>query len=339
MEILTISQVSKMYDVTPRMLRHYEKLGLIIPLHKEDYAYRLYDEAAVRRLQQIIVLRKLRIPLKQIAIILQDNEQTLALKIMRDNIAELDAEIEALSKVRNVLNLFVTKLDENIQHRICPNLLEDKDLLEIINTLSLSKSTLKENTSMTEINKANETLNKNLNVRILRLPPFTAASYHCIGKDPEEPELKVIGVMDEFVRKSRLYEIKPNSRMFGFNHPNPGVLEDGTHGYEVWVTIPDDMDLPEPLVKKHFEGGLFAVMTIPFPEFHLWGDLINWVNNNELYETNYSEEELSGQKGGFEEDLNWVEGAYRGWPEDFPGGQLDIYVPIRKRTTPKQCTD
>lgn len=70
MENLTISQVSKIYDIMPRMLRRYEKLGLIQPLRKEDYAYRLYDENAVRRLQQIIILRKLSIPLKQIALIL-----------------------------------------------------------------------------------------------------------------------------------------------------------------------------------------------------------------------------------------------------------------------------
>ncbi len=55
MENLTISQVSRMYDVTPRMLRHYEKLGLIKAGRREDYAYRMYDEEAVRRLQQIIV--------------------------------------------------------------------------------------------------------------------------------------------------------------------------------------------------------------------------------------------------------------------------------------------
>ena len=41
MENLTISQVSKQFDVTPRMLRHYEKLGLIETCHKEDYAYRM----------------------------------------------------------------------------------------------------------------------------------------------------------------------------------------------------------------------------------------------------------------------------------------------------------
>lgn len=62
MEHLTITQVAARYDVTPRMLRHYEKLGLLTPCRREDYAYRTYDEEALRRLQQIILLRKLRLP-------------------------------------------------------------------------------------------------------------------------------------------------------------------------------------------------------------------------------------------------------------------------------------
>lgn len=170
--------------------------------------------------------------------------------------------------------------------------------------------------------------NKELNVRILKLPPMTVASYHCIGDDPEE---QVFGVMTEFAQKIRLYEIKPDARMIGFNRPNPGVLEDGTHGYEVWVTIPEDMELPEPLVKKRYDGKrLYAVLAIRFPEFELWGDLINWVNNNEQYETDYTEEELAGQIGGFEEELNWAYGALNGWPEE-TGGQIDIMVPIKKK--------
>ena len=46
MEYITISQVSQKYGVTPRMLRHYEKLGLIKAGRREDYAYRIYDEEA-----------------------------------------------------------------------------------------------------------------------------------------------------------------------------------------------------------------------------------------------------------------------------------------------------
>lgn len=50
MENLTISQIAGIFEVTPRMLRHYEKMGLLHPLRQRDSAYRFYDEAAVRRL-------------------------------------------------------------------------------------------------------------------------------------------------------------------------------------------------------------------------------------------------------------------------------------------------
>lgn len=286
MEHLTISQVSRMYDVTPRMLRHYEKLGLIETLRREDYAYRVYDENAVRRLQQIIILRKLRIPLKQIAVILQDSSQLEALKILRDNIAGLDGEIASLEKIRSILKAFTERMDKSIQQKIRLDMLEDSELSEVISTLSLSKNALKENVSMSELNKADEILSKPLNVRIVLLPPFTVASFHYIGEDPEE---HAGAAMDRFIRESSLYELKPDSRFFGFNHPNPGVRDDGLYGYEVWVTIPNDMEVPPPLTKKRFDGGLFAAYTIKFPEFQYWKELQHWVNDNEQYDINYSE--------------------------------------------------
>ncbi|MDE7300484.1 MAG: MerR family transcriptional regulator, partial [Lachnospiraceae bacterium] len=100
MENLTISQVSKICGVTPRMLRHYEKLGLIQTQRREDSSYRMYDEETVQRLQQIIILRKLRIPLKQIAVILQDEEQRESLRLLQENLAELDDEIASLDLIR-----------------------------------------------------------------------------------------------------------------------------------------------------------------------------------------------------------------------------------------------
>lgn len=100
------------------MLRHYEKLGLIETLHREDYAYRMYDENAVLRLQQIIILRKLRIPLKQIAVILQDNEQLHALRIMQENIAALDEEIDSLDKIRGILKAFAGRLEQSIHCKV-----------------------------------------------------------------------------------------------------------------------------------------------------------------------------------------------------------------------------
>lgn len=181
---------------------------------------------------------------------------------------------------------------------------------------------------MDELNKAEKTLGKQSDVRIILLPPFTVASNHVIGKDPEET---VDQPIDKFIRDSGLYEKKPDSRYFGFNHPNPGILEDGIHGYEVWVTIPDDWDVPEPLVKKHFDGGLYAAMTISFPDFYRWGDLEAWVKNSDVYELNYSELGLEIMGGCLEEHLNWVYSAHMGWPENGIDGQLDLLMPIKKK--------
>lgn len=320
---LTISEVTRSFDVTARMLRHYEKMGLITPFHKEDYSYRCYDEENIRRLQLIIVMRKLRVPLKQIAEILRDGGRRETPAILRENIERLDGEIKSLNTVRKALSMLITRFDG------CEiNLLSDGELMETINRLSLSKNALKENIKMDELNKANETLSGNLNVRIIMLPPFTVASNHVIGHDPEE---KVGEPVDKFIRDTRLYEIKPDSRFFGFNHPNPGILEEGIHGYEVWVTIPDEMEVPEPLVKKKFEGGLYAALTIRFPEFQFWGELENWVKNSDEYELNYSELGLEIMGGCLEEHLNWVYSAHMGWPENGIDGQLDLLMPVKRK--------
>ena len=328
MENLTISQVSRMYDVTPRMLRHYEKLGLIKAGRRQDYAYRMYDEEAVRRLQQIIVLRKLRLSLKEIAILLGDTEQGESLRLLQGRLAELDDEIESLTLIRKLLKQLAGRLGECRRRQTQFDLLEDAELAEVARVLAFPKTNIKENASMEELNRAGEILDRSLQVRILRLPPCTVASYHYIGENPDEA---VGEVMTRFVQESGLYEKKPDARMYGFNHPNPGVLENGIHGYEDWVTIPEDMEVKAPLEKKKFAGGLYAVMTIPFPEFQLWENLTRWVNESPDFQPDYSElgEEIMG--GCLEDHLNWVYAAHNGWKEDGLPGQIDLMLPIKPR--------
>ena len=67
MELKTITQVSRFFGVSTRTLRYYEQIGLISPVKKENFSYRAYDKDTVKRLKQIIILRKLRIPLGNIA--------------------------------------------------------------------------------------------------------------------------------------------------------------------------------------------------------------------------------------------------------------------------------
>jgi DNA-binding transcriptional MerR regulator/DNA gyrase inhibitor GyrI len=325
MNLMTISQVSKDFHVSTRMLRYYEQMGLLHSQRKEDYAYRVYDENAVRRLQYIILLRKLRIPLKQIALIFKAPEQIRIMEIFQRNIDELNDEITALDTIRSVLKIFVSRLNESIGTTIKLDLLRDADIIKVIEPLTLSRINFKEERSMEELNKASEELSKLRNVRIVLLPPFTVASYHFIGENPEET---VGDVVDKFIRESKLYEKKPDARMFGFNHPNPSPNRIH-YGYEDWVTIPEDMEVPPPLVKKRFVGGMYAAHTITFPDFHEWKLLSKWVEESDKYAPNYNEqgEEIMG--GCLEEHLNWIYSSHMGWPEKGIDGHIDLLLPIK----------
>jgi len=46
-QMQTVGTVSKSLGISSRMLRYYEKIGLIESGRMEDYAYRVYDEAAI----------------------------------------------------------------------------------------------------------------------------------------------------------------------------------------------------------------------------------------------------------------------------------------------------
>lgn len=66
----TIKKFASMFGLTPKALRHYDKIGLLTPSGKSVSGYRLYATEDIERLRRILLLRQVRIPLKQIAEIL-----------------------------------------------------------------------------------------------------------------------------------------------------------------------------------------------------------------------------------------------------------------------------
>ena len=323
MKLMTISEVTKTFNVSTRMLRYYDEIGLLPSIRKDGYAYRVYDESAVRRLQQIITLRKLRIPLKKIALIFNNTEQTKIVEVFQESMNELDEEITALQIIRDIVSMFIVRLNSTTHTHIKPDILNDAEIMSVVQTLSLSKINFKEECSMDDLNKANDTLSVLKNARIIHLAPCTVAASHYFGENPEDNAQKLL---DEFVRDIGLAKIKPDLRLFGFNNPSPKGNE--TYGYEFWVTIPDDLDVPQPLQKKHFEGGLYAAHCIKMGDFHEWQLLNQWVMNNDKYE--YDAREPLGMQGTLEEHLN----AYSHFIGDELAArfiQLDLLIPIKAK--------
>ncbi|MDU7027254.1 MAG: effector binding domain-containing protein [Clostridiales bacterium] len=329
MEEMTISQVSRSLEISTRMLLYYEKVGLISSSRREGYSYRIYDNNAVTRMKQIILLRKLRIPVRQISIILNNTNAVAAIEIFRKNMEELDEEITALSTIRDILNHFVEELSKSTELPLKNLISQDDTLLATIESLSLISINFKEEQSADKLKKADERLSKINDVRIIYLPPATVAAAHCIG---DEPELNANFLIDKFVKESALGKLKPDLRLYGFNHPNP-VDETGYHGYETWVTIPDEMEVPDPLEKKKFCGGLYAAHMITFGNFNEWDSFLDWIMKNERYDFAGDLQDQEHMCGLLEEHLNFYNHIEQPDKDD-EHLQLDLLMPIKEKVTP-----
>ena len=74
MHLIEITDLSAELGLSSRTLRYYEEAGLIASIRPQFEKYRYYDEQNVQRLRQIIVLRKMQIPIKEIARIYESCE-------------------------------------------------------------------------------------------------------------------------------------------------------------------------------------------------------------------------------------------------------------------------
>ncbi len=66
----SIQQIAKLAGTTSRTLRHYDDIGLLAPSRIGHNGYRHYDQAALVRLQRILLLRELGLGLPQISEVL-----------------------------------------------------------------------------------------------------------------------------------------------------------------------------------------------------------------------------------------------------------------------------
>ena len=91
---MKINEAEQLLGITKANIRFYEKEGLLTPSRNEN-GYRDYSEADIRQLKQIVILRKLGIPVQQIGDIL-DGALPLQ-KALEENIASLNTQIDALN--------------------------------------------------------------------------------------------------------------------------------------------------------------------------------------------------------------------------------------------------
>lgn len=119
----TIKDISKIIGVSTRTLRYYDEIGLLKPTKLTDTGYRLYDNKALERLQEIMFFKELEISLKDIKEIIDnpnyDREQILSIQktLLEQKRNRLNGIIELISNVMKGVNTmnFEAFNDEEVQ--------------------------------------------------------------------------------------------------------------------------------------------------------------------------------------------------------------------------------
>ena len=106
----TVKDVSEIAGVSIRTLRYYDDIGLLKPTELTEAGYRLYDDKALEKLQEIMFYGELEIPLSDIKIILEnpfyDKKQALLTQkaLLEQKRNRLNGIIELISDVVKGVN-------------------------------------------------------------------------------------------------------------------------------------------------------------------------------------------------------------------------------------------
>lgn len=139
-------------------------------------------------------------------------------------------------------------------------------------------------------------------ITIETLPPMRVACYRAASPTPEADSA---GYLSEWVAQQ---DLAGPLRHFGFDvEVTPEQQAADFRGYEVWMTVPPEVQPAADVTVRDFEGGLYAVTTIDQPfvaPFELipaaWKYLHEWVIASDRYQSGNHQwlEELISRPGG-----------------------------------------
>lgn len=97
-----VGELAHAAGLTIRTLHHYDEIGLLVPSERTSSGYRLYSPTDLQRLYRITFLRRLGVPLQQIAQAL-DGETWQLEAVLRQHAQEAERQLELQHRLRRRL--------------------------------------------------------------------------------------------------------------------------------------------------------------------------------------------------------------------------------------------
>lgn len=272
MNLIKITDLTKQLGLSSRTLRYYEQVGLIGSVRPQFEAYRYYDEAAVERLRQIMILRKMQISVKDIIRIYESSEMSTIVEIFAGKINEIDKEVTALSDLKYIINSFLQKMVTNGIKKISalPLLYEEMEkqfgLIEEQRLITYS-----------ELSDIQEKLAKPVDSAIVSLPAMRVLS-SCLQENPQTSD--VTGFW-RYVQSHNIRGGEPGQHeQFEFQTSSGDV---------VMLRITDDYINDSEYTDYFFGGGLYAALNVYVDEDlgECFRSLVKSFDGNKFYEIDY----------------------------------------------------
>jgi len=282
----------------------------ILKSTRTENEYRYYDDENTTRIKQIVILRKLKMPIADIERVFIASDFNAAIDALRNHLENLKQDAGVYSSLITTVEELIRYVEDAKNLGQVFSYLESNSSATALNCNNVPQINLSERTTI----MSNEKLN---NVRIVKIPAITVAAYRAESETPENDCSKVF---NKFVLENNLHK-RSGYRNLGFNNPSP-TEGNPVYGYEIWVTIPDDFDVTAPLEKKQFAGGLYASISTHMNEIgERWMMLNEWCTNSDKYESDFSIQWLEECTMDFETFIS----------EDVPDSekQLDLLQPIK----------
>ena len=252
-QLIKIRDVSTRYDISSRTLRYYEDKGLLASTRNDDIAYRLYDEAAVKRLEQILILRKLNISIKDIQRIFSTPGSDAVLEVLGKKVDDIDGEVSLLHELKEIILDFIAEIKQ-------VDFGKDSDikmLYDKASDIELRLVNVDYSGNSANINRLLEVTEKLDNkipaVMVVRVPNFRAVSSGYMTWD----EL-FSTAPDGFEAWRDMHGHLFTPILFD----SPDFLWQGDEGKPIWVwrvkdSVTEDDTTPYEII--NFEGGLYAL--------------------------------------------------------------------------------
>lgn len=267
MSLIKITDLSTQLGLSSRTLRYYEEVGLITSIRPQFEKYRYYDEQNVQRLRQIMILRKMDIPIKDILRIYDSSEMLDITQVFVDRLSEIDQEVTALSELKRIINDFLNKMiEKGIRHiSALPLLYEEMD----------KRLTVQESMGMERLSRVSENLVRPLDISIAELPRMRVLSSY-LKADPQNSD------PDAFSRY-----IQMNGIRTGYHES----FEYRENEQDVMISkIASDFVNDSCFADYTFDGGLFAAANLYLDDDmnQSFRSLIKSFDENKFYQIDYA---------------------------------------------------